>query len=72
METRRAWLSRYQKRNKTLNSNKFASLSIKLQLIPPSEELEENELLENASIDIAENIRFIERKKYELIQLPEL
>ena len=51
------------------NSNKFASLSIKLQLIPPKDDSGENEALENASGDIAEKMFIAEARNEETAAL---
>ncbi len=45
------------------SSTKFASLSIKLQLIPPTETPEENEVLEDLTIKIAKNFETVTEKK---------
>ena len=47
------------------NSNKFATLSIKLQLIPPNDDSGDNEALENASGDIAEKMFIAEARNVE-------
>ena len=47
------------------NSNKFATLSIKLQLIPPNDDSGDNEALENASGDIAETMFIAEARNEE-------
>ena len=44
------------------NSNKFAALFIKLQLIPPNDDSGDNEALENASGDIAEKMFIAEAR----------
>ena len=44
-------------------SSKFAALSIQLQLIPPTETSEENEILEDSTIEIAENIAAVTAKR---------
>ncbi len=48
------------------SSAKFAALSINLQLIPPTETPEENEILEDLTIEIAENFAAVTAKKAEI------
>ena len=55
--------TRYEARLKA--STKFATLFIKMQLIPPTEtsEEEDNEAMEESTIEIAENIAAVTGKK---------
>ena len=61
----KSWIT-LTKKAKRGSSTKFAALSINLQLIPPIITPEENEILEDLTIEIAENFAAVAAKKAEI------